>query len=105
MLPSGTKTIAVRPARAAIAAIDADVLPVEAHTQALASSASAADIATAMPRSLNDPVGLAPSTLSQPRAPVCSDSHADSRSGVPPSARLTTGASGARGNHSRYSST
>jgi len=39
------------------------VFPVEAQITALAPAATATVIATVMPRSLNDPVGLSPSTL------------------------------------------
>ena len=49
------------PARPQYAAADADVLPVDAHTAAVAPSSSAFETATVIPRSLNDPVGLAPS--------------------------------------------
>ena len=41
ILPSGTSTSGVSPARAAYAAIEAEVLPVEAQTTALAPSCSA----------------------------------------------------------------
>ena len=53
------------PARAAYAAADADVLPVDAQMIASAPSASARVTATVMPRSLNEPVGFCPSHLSQ----------------------------------------
>jgi hypothetical protein len=39
------------------------VLPVDAQITALAPASAAFEIAMVMPRSLNDPVGLAPSTL------------------------------------------
>ena len=48
------------PARPQYAAADADVLPVDAHTAAVAPSSSAFDTATVIPGP-NDPVGLAPS--------------------------------------------
>ena len=51
------------PARAAYAAAEADVLPVEAQMIALLPASTAFETATVMPRSLNEPVGLAPSTL------------------------------------------
>ena len=79
----------MRPARAAYAAIDAEVLPVEAQTTASAPSWQATEIATVMPRSLNEPVGLSPSTLSQTSAPETSDSQSECTSGVPPSRRVT----------------
>ncbi len=65
ILPCGTSTNGLTPARAAYAAIDAEVLPVEAHTTASAPSPTAQDSATVMPRSLKEPVGLSPSTLIQ----------------------------------------
>ena len=39
------------------------MLPVEAQITALAPASTALETATVMPRSLNDPVGLAPSTF------------------------------------------
>src|SRR4051812_16860962 len=63
ILPVGTSTAQVRPARAAYAAADADVLPVEAQMIALLPASTALDTAMVIPRSLNDPVGLAPSIL------------------------------------------
>ena len=59
--PSGRTTARRIPARPQYAAADADVLPVDAQTAAVAPSSSAFDTATVIPRSLNDPVGLAPS--------------------------------------------
>ena len=47
-------------------------------------------MATVMPRSLNDPVGLTPSTLSSTWQPVSSDNRGASTSGVPPSHKVTT---------------
>ena len=63
ILPCGTRTAQVSPARAAYAAALALVLPVEAQMTAFAPSSTALVIAIVMPRSLNEPVGLAPSTL------------------------------------------
>ena len=51
------------PARPAYAAADAAVLPVEAQMTARAPSPRALDMATVIPRSLNEPVGLAPSNF------------------------------------------
>jgi hypothetical protein len=51
------------PARAANAAAEAEVLPVEAQMTARAPISSALEMATVMPRSLNEPVGLNPSHL------------------------------------------
>ena len=49
------------------------MLPVEAQMTALAPSSTALVIAIVMPRSLNEPVGLAPSTLRYTSQPVRSD--------------------------------
>src|SRR3712207_9584249 len=58
---------------------------------AWAPSSAALEIAIVIPRSLNDPVGLAPSTLSQTSQPVRRDSScAGTRGGAPPW-RGTTG--------------
>jgi hypothetical protein len=54
-------TKARRPARAANAAAEAEVLPVEAQMIAREPVSSAFEIATVIPRSLNEPVGLNPS--------------------------------------------
>src|SRR5579884_345241 len=67
--PAGTTTKHGRPARAAYAAADADVFPVLAHTTARLPSSSAFVIASVMPRSLNEPVGLAPSHLRKTSTP------------------------------------
>ena len=73
-MPFGTSTAHVRPAFAAYAAALRRVLPVEAHTTAFAPSSIALEIASVMPRSLNEPVGFAPSYFSQTSHPVSSDS-------------------------------
>ena len=82
----------------------ATVLPVEAQMTALAPSSLAAVIAMVMPRSLKDPVGLAPSTLRWTSQPVRSESTCAGTSGVPPSRSVTTGVAAATGSRSRYSS-
>ena len=64
----GCTTAHIRPARAAYAAADADVLPVDAQITTLAPCSTAFEIAIVMPRSLNEPVGFAPSTFSRTRA-------------------------------------
>ncbi len=61
ILPSGTITAPRTPARAAYAAADADVLPVEAQINARLPCSTAFDTATVMPRSLNEPVGFSAS--------------------------------------------
>jgi hypothetical protein len=63
ILPCGTSTAQVSPARAAYAAAEALVLPVEAQMIAFDPSSTALETAMVMPRSLKEPVGLAPSTL------------------------------------------
>ena len=64
--------------------MEAEVLPVEAQTTALAPSRTATEIAAVMPRSLNEPVGLSPSTLSQTSAPVSPESHSEWTRGCRP---------------------
>ena len=105
ILPCGTSTSGFRPAFAAYAAIDADVLPVEAHTQACAPSCLATDIAAVMPRSLKEPVGLSPSTLRWTVPPVSPESHSECTSGVPPSRSVTASTPSGMSSRSRYSST
>ena len=101
ILPSGTITAQVMPARAAYAAALAAVFPVEAQITALASSRTAAETAHVIPRSLKDPVGFAPSSFSRTLAPTISDSRGARRSGVEPSWRVTMRSSGANGRRSR----
>ena len=101
ILPSGTITAPRNPARAAYAAADAAVFPVEAQTTAWAPSRTAADTAQVIPRSLNEPVGFAPSSFSHTSVPARSDSRGASTSGVAPSPSDTIGSSGANGSRSR----
>ena len=61
--PFGTMTNARMPARDAKAAAEAEVLPVEAQMTAREPISSAFEMATVMPRSLKEPVGLNPSHL------------------------------------------
>src|SRR5215472_11856570 len=103
ILPFGTRTAQRRPARAAYAAALADVLPVDAQITVRAPRAAASVTATVMPRSLNEPVGLLPSTLRYTEQPVSSDSVGAGSSGVPPSPRETTCVSGGTGSRSLYS--
>src|SRR3954470_18669153 len=104
ILPCGTSTAQVSPARAAYAAAEALVLPVEAQMIAFDPSSTALDTAIVMPRSLKDPVGLAPSTLRWTSAPVRSESTGAGTSGVLPSCRVTTGVASVTGRRSRYAS-
>ncbi len=77
------------------------MLPVEAQMTTSAPSRTAALTAQVMPRSLNEPVGLAPSTFSHTSAPTRSDSRGAGTSGVEPSSSETTGSSGPNGSRSR----
>ncbi len=99
--PLGTRTAAPMPALAAYAAADALVLPVEAHTTVPAPASAARLIATVIPRSLNEPVGLAPSTFSQTSQPVSSDRWAERSSGVLPSLSETDGVAAVTGSQRR----
>ena len=101
MRPSGTMTAPVSPARAAYAAALAAVLPVDAQITASAPSRTAADTAQVIPRSLNDPVGLEPSSLSQTSAPTRSPMTGAGTSGVEPSPIEITGSPSANGSRSR----
>ena len=80
------------------------MLPVDAHTTALAPSSTAIEMAMVIPRSLKLPVGFTPSTLSQTSAPTRSERRGAGTSGVPPSSSVTTGVVSVRGKKRRYSS-
>ena len=73
-----------------ITVIGITLLPVAAQMTAFAPPAAASVIATVMPRSLNDPVGFAPSILRWTSQPVSDDRCGAGSSGVPPSRRVTT---------------
>src|SRR5512135_2515641 len=94
------------PARAAYAAADADVFPVDAHITALEPSSTALDIAIVMPRSLNEPVGFAPSNFRYMSSfgLIASFRFLVLTSGVPPSCRETTGVLSVTGRNSLYCS-
>jgi hypothetical protein len=77
------------------------VLPVEAQMTACDPSSSALLIAMVMPRSLNDPVGLAPSTLRNTSQPVRRDSSGAGSSGVAPSCSVMTGVLSLTGSRDR----
>ena len=77
------------------------MLPVEAQITASAPSRTAAETAQVIPRSLNEPVGFAPSIFSHTSAPTRSDSRAAGTSGVEPSSSETTGSPGSNGSRSR----
>src|SRR4051794_5993104 len=88
--PAGTTITASIPARAAYAEDDAAVFPVDAHTSRVTPRSNARDTASAIPRSLNDPVGFAPSHLSHNSTPNRSESRGAARSGVLPSPSVIT---------------
>ncbi len=94
--PATTTITASMPARAAYAALDAAVFPVEAHTSRVAPASIALVTATLMPRSLNEPVGFAPSHLSQSSTPKRSDRRSARSSGVLPSPSVTVTAAAPR---------
>ena len=74
------------PARAAYAAAEAEVLPVEAQITACAPSSFAFETATVIPRSLYDPVGFDASHLSHSSGtPSASPRRGTRSSGVEPS--------------------
>ncbi len=103
--PAGWRISAGRPARAAYAAADAAVFPVDAHTTASASSSTAFVIATVMPRSLKLPVGFAPSHFRSTCEPIRSDRESAGISGVDPSPSEMTRAPGPTGSRSAKRST
>ncbi len=76
-------------------------MPVDAQTTAFEPLPAATLIATVIPRSLNEPVGLEPSTLSQTSQPRMVDSSSAGTSGVLPSPRVTTGSVSATGSRLR----
>src|ERR1700761_5486127 len=102
ILPCGMSTAQVMPARAAYAAADAEVLPVDAHNTACWPRATASVTAIVIPRSLNEPVGLRPSTLRCTVQPVYSDSRGADINGVPPSSRVMAVQLSSSGSRSRY---
>ena len=104
ILPSGTITAPFSPPRAAYAAALAAVLPVDAQITASAPSRTAAETAQVIPRSLNEPVGFAPSSLSQTSQPARSETRSASTSGVEPSESETTGSPSSNGSRSRQRS-
>ena len=77
------------------------MLPVEAQTTAWAPSPAETLTATVMPRSLNEPVGFAPSTFSHTSQSSSSDMAVARTSGVSPSPRVITGSVSRTGSHSR----
>ena len=80
------------------------MFPVDAQTTALAPSSRAFEMASVMPLSLKDPVGLRPSIFKSTRACRRSDNFGAGSSGVPPSKRVTTGVASVTGRSLRYAS-
>src|SRR5262245_984385 len=94
------------PAAAAYAAAEADVFPVDAQMIAELPSSIAFETATTMPRSLNEPVGLAPSSFAYNcSTPSSAPSRPSRTSGVKPSPTLSSGVAHVTGRNSRYRST
>ena len=91
--PRGTITNARSPARAANAAAEADVLPVDAQMTAREPASTALDIAIVIPRSLKEPVGLKPSHFRKMArlGSVASARRGAGTSGVLPSSSVTIG--------------
>ena len=103
--PLGRTTSAFRPRLAAYAEADALVFPVEAQINAWAPLSIAFATASAIPRSLNDPLGLRPSYLKNRRLnPSDGPMRREVTSGVEPSPRLTRGVAGVTGNQAAYRS-
>ena len=99
--PRGMITSAGSPLYAPKAAADALVLPVDAHIIARLPSSIALAIATTIPRSLNDPVGLQPSSLKYKSGqPNSAPSRLDLISGVSPSPSVIMGVASVTGNRS-----
>jgi hypothetical protein len=98
--PCGITTAAFSPARAAYAAADAEVFPVEAQMTASAPSSTAFDSASVMPRSLKLPVGFMPSSFAESWIPSRSESFGSGTSGVSPSPRETIGVRAVTGSRS-----
>src|SRR6266487_5134041 len=103
IFPAGKITTHEIPARAAYAAAEAEVFPVDAQMSAVVPHSLALDTATVIPRSLNDPVGLSPSFLtktSQPR-PTRALNLGENNSGVFPSPSEITALHGGRNSRKR----
>ena len=78
------------------------MFPVEAQTRVVACASIALAVASAMPRSLKDPLGLKPSALKKRlRKPSAGPMRVEARSGVEPSPRVTSGVVALTGRRSR----
>ncbi len=77
------------------------MLPVDAQSTPCLPLASASVTAIVIPRSLNEPVGLAPSTLRKTSQPVSADRCGAGSNGVPPSPSVTIVQPGSTGIRSR----
>src|SRR5437763_7680419 len=102
ILPAGKITAQRIPARAAYAAAEADVFPVDAQTKPWAPRSTALETATVIPRSLNEPEGFNPSHLIKTRPPIRSLNRGAKTSGVEPSPRVMIGVASPSGRWSRY---
>ena len=93
IFPFGNSTIHFKPARAAYAAAEADVLPVLAQTTTSAPLSFALETAIVIPRSLNEAVGLSPSYLryNSMSLPISRASRSAFIRGVFPSNKVTIG--------------
>src|SRR5207244_2320279 len=81
---------------------EAEVFPVDAQIKQSAPRSTALEMATAIPRSLNEPVGFKPSHLIKTRPPIRSLNRAAKTSGVEPSPRVMIGLPSPTGRYSRY---
>ena len=77
------------------------MFPVEAQTTFAAPSSAAFDSAIVMPRSLNEPVGFAPSSFRYSSTPSWAPSRSARTSGVEPSPSEITGVASVTGSRSR----
>src|SRR6476660_166312 len=102
ILPAGKITAQRIPARAAYAAAEADVFPVDAQIKPWAPRSTALETATVIPRSLNEPVGFKPSHLIKTRPPIRSLNRGAKTRGVEPSPRVMIGVPSPTGRQSRY---
>src|SRR5581483_193918 len=102
IFPAGKITAQRIPARAAYAAADAEVFPVDAQSNVCAPRSTAFETATVIPRSLNEPVGFTPSFLIHTSAPTRSLSRGEKSKGVLPSPNDTTGVASVTGRYLRY---
>src|SRR5262249_10122361 len=101
ILPAGKITAQRIPARAAYAAAEADVFPVDAQIKLRAPRSTALETATPIPRSLKEPVEFKPSHLIKTRPPIRSLNRDAKTSGVEPSPKVITGVLSPTGRYSQ----